>query len=194
MSAGPGIAVISRLITLGQTQQPIRIFTGEAEPAPTDWLAIASVVGGILLLSALVAVVAIAARRRLNRRAPDEAAFVTLARRMRLSRGERTLLRELSLKAGLSSPVAPMVSRGAFDQILQAAIGRGAPAESIRRVRSLGQRLRWVAEGQVEVKPDAVASKKPAAPAPGVAKPAAAPRQRGKASVAGGTRPRPGQR
>lgn len=184
----PGGAFLS--LVMAQTPQPIRIFTGEAEPAPTDWVAIGSVLGVVLALSALAAIIAFAARRRLNARAPDEAAFLTLARRMRLSRAEKTLLRELSLKAGLSSPVAPMVSRGAFEQLLQAAVGRGAPVESIKRVRALGRRLRWVAEGQVEVKPDATAAKKPG-PVKGKV---AAPARPKPASVAGGARRGPGQR
>ncbi|MCC6676986.1 MAG: hypothetical protein IT436_07570 [Phycisphaerales bacterium] len=184
----PDGAYFSQL--MAQARQPIRIFTGEAEPPPTDWAAIGSVVGVIMALSALIAIVVLAARRRLNARAPDEAAFLTLARRMRLSRADRALLRELSLKAGLSSPVAPMVSRGAFEQLLQAAVGRGAPIESIKRVRSLGQRLRWVAEGQVEVKPEAGPAKKPA-PAKGIVAVPARPRP---ASVPGGTRRGPSQR
>lgn len=169
---------------LAQAQQPIRIFTGAPEPAATDWVAIGLLAGGVLLLTALAAVIAIAARRRLNAREPGETAFATLARRMRLSRADRTLLRELALKAGLSSPVAAMVSRGAFEQILQVSIGRGAPVESIKRVRALGERMRWVAEREIEVKPDAPAVKKPI-PAPQKGKPQAAARAPSVAGRAG---------
>lgn len=170
--------------------EPIRIFTGEPGPAATDWTLVISVFAGVVALLGLMALVAVVARRRLRARPADEAAFATLARRFRLNRAERTLLRELSLKAGLSSPVAAMVSRGAFERLLQAAVGRGASVESIRRVRSLGQRLRWVVETQIEAKPEPAAKpvaveKSPRAGKGGPARPA---------SVPGGKRGGPGQR
>lgn len=179
---------IVHALPFAQAGEPIRIVTGEPIPPGPDWLAIGATAAAIAVFIGLFAVMARAARRRRRSRAPDEAAFSTLSRRMHLSRSDRTLLRELSLKAGLKSPVAPLVCRGAFDQLLQAALGRGAPADSIRRIRSLGQRLRWVEPGQVETKPG-----RPVTPAKAPAK-AAPPARPGLASVARGTRRGPGQR
>lgn len=155
--------------TLAQTAGPIRIITGEPEPPPFDWVPVAAVVGSTVLLIALCAIVARIARRRYRQRPPEDVAFQTLARRMKLARVDRTAIQELALKAGIQSPVAVLVSRGAFDQLMLTALGRGAPAESIRRVRRLGQRLRWLTEAEAEAvveakpKPDAAPARRAAA-------------------------------
>lgn len=145
------------LPAMAQTAGPIRIVTGEPEPPPFDWIPVAALVGSTVLLIALCAIIARIARRRHRQRPPEDVAFSILARRMKLTRVDRTAIQELALKAGIQSPVAVLVSRGAFDQLMLTALGRGAPAESIRRVRRLGQRLRWLtpaeAEAVVEPKP-----------------------------------------
>lgn len=175
---------------IAQEARPIKLYTGEVEPAAFDWSVVgwAALAAGVLI--ALAAVVAVSARRRLNSRPPEETAFAELARRMKLSRAERTLLRELSLKAGLASPAAAMISRGAFDRLLAAGIGRGSPVESVKRIRALGERLRWVQEREVEIKPEP--EPRPARKAgAGAAAKAAGPRA---ASIAGRPGRGPGQR
>jgi hypothetical protein len=132
-----------------QPAVPIRIVTGEPEPLPKDWTAVAALAGSTLILIVLCAVIVRFARRRRTTRPPEDIAFTSLARRMGLRGPDRELVQEIALKASIQSPVAVLVSRGAFDQVMLTALGRGAPAESVRRVRRLGQKLRWLTEEEV---------------------------------------------
>lgn len=189
---------------------PIRIFTGKPEAPGRDWtpVIIAAAAGALLLLILLIVWRRVRARRQAKD--PQSAAFAALARGLKLSRADQALTRELALKAGVPSPVALLASGGAFDCVMQSTLGRGVPADQVRRVRRLGVRLGWLTDAaeSAALPLDSIELKSPKAPtkppfrtrssaAPGSAGPVSNPAAGGagsKPSVPGRARRDPGQR
>ncbi len=117
-------------MTLAQSGPPDLPQAG-ASPVPSSSLI-------AFLVAFLLALIAIWMWRRIKPIDPGEAAFHAIARALRLSRGERLLIRELSAAHGKANPTALLISEHALNEAIAAAAG----IEDADRVRDLAAKIR----------------------------------------------------